>query len=105
MGQVRTRLMRWTHLYLYLEEPCRATKSYTEWLRLFTGAIVSESTVSRFFNHGFPIRGGFRKPNMVPFDKFRPEIFLRANDYLQILIHVAPCQVKYGDEKLLKGEE
>eukprot|EP00978_Attheya_sp_CCMP212_P000198 scaffold349_cov29-Attheya_sp.AAC.1 len=46
-----------------------------------------------------------QKQNMVPFDKFRPEIFLQAKEYLQILIQVAPCRVKYGDEKLLKGEE
>jgi hypothetical protein len=61
-------------LILYLEELCQATKSYTEWLQFVTGTTVSKSTVSRVINHGFPICGGFRKPNMVPFDKFCPRM-------------------------------
>jgi len=92
-------------LMLYLEEPSRSLPSYTEYLFLLTGSIVSESTVSRFWNHAFPIRGGLRKPNMIPFDKFKPENILRAHEYLQIVHRISPTRVKFGDEKLLKGAE
>jgi hypothetical protein len=44
--------------WLYLEEPSRSLESYVTWLYWFTGTAVSQSTVSRFFNHCFPHRGG-----------------------------------------------
>ena len=71
---------------LYLEEPSRSLPSYAEYLFLvLTGSTVSEFTVSRFWNHAFPIRGGHRKPNMIPFDKFKQENILRAHEYLRIV--------------------
>jgi transposase len=92
-------------LMLYLEEPSRSLSSYAKYLFLLTGNNVSESTVSRFWNHAFPIRGALRKPNMVPIDKFKPENILRAHEYLQIVLKICPTRVKFGDEKLLKGSE
>jgi hypothetical protein len=53
-------------LVLYLTEDTRTLRSYAENLFLLTGMQVSESTISRFFNHAFPIKGGLRKPNLVP---------------------------------------
>ena len=60
-------------LVLYLEEPSRTAQSYVDSLYFFVGTTVSSSTISRFFNHAFPIRGSLVKPNLVPFDKFKPE--------------------------------
>ena len=42
---------------LYCQEPKRSLKSYVYWLFCCTGTIVSESTVSRWFNYAFLIRG------------------------------------------------
>jgi transposase len=92
-------------LVLYLIEDTRTLPSYAENLFLLTGAQVSESTISRFFNHAFPIKGGLRKPNLVPYDKFRPENLLRARDYVRIISKVDPHRLKFGDEKHLKGAE
>ena len=43
---------------LYQKQPTRSLASYVNWLYYYTGTIVSKSTVSRFFRHGFLIRGG-----------------------------------------------
>jgi hypothetical protein len=92
-------------LMLYLEEPSRTLASYKHHLQSFTGREVSKSTISRFFNHAFPIKGGLRQPNLVPYDKFKPENFLRAQEYVNIILQIAPARVHFGDEKLLKGAE
>ena len=55
---------------LYRQEPTRSLKSYRYWLFCCTGTIVSESTVSRWFNHAFPIKGRLCVPNLIPYDKF-----------------------------------
>jgi len=41
---------------LYRKHPTRSLKSYVRELYYYTGTIVSQSTVSRFFNHGFAIK-------------------------------------------------
>jgi len=51
---------------------------------------LSESTVSRFFNHGFPIRGGFCKPNLVPYDKIWPVNIKKAKKYIKTLAKIDP---------------
>ena len=91
-------------MILYLEEPSRSLRSYVDWLEGLTGTTVSQSTVSRFFLHAFPHRGGFCRPNLVPFDKFRPENIERALEYLEIISEIAPERIKFGDEKHLKGD-
>ena len=45
------------------------------------------------------------KPNLVPYDKFRTENESRAYEFLYMLSHFSPWRVKFGDEKLLKGQE
>ena len=92
-------------LFLYLEEPSRCLRNYVEYLEALTGAVVSESTVSRFFRHAFPHRGGLCRPNLVPFDKFRPDNIEKALDYLSVISKIAPERIKFGDEKHLKGDE
>jgi transposase len=90
---------------LYRQNPSRSLKSYVYWLCFLTGTIVSESTVSRFFNKGFPIRGGLCMTNLVPFDKFRPGNVEKAYEYLHYLSKINPAIVKYGDEKSVKGKD
>ena len=88
---------------LYRKHPTRSLKSYVRELYYYTGTIVSESTVSRFFNHGFPIKGCLCKANLVPYDKFRPANIEKAVQYLRYLVQFDPRRVKYADEKSIKG--
>ncbi|KAL7502194.1 hypothetical protein ACHAXN_000223, partial [Cyclotella atomus] len=92
-------------LLLYFEEPSRTNVSYVERLYVMTGTITSTSTVSRWFNHYFPISGGFRKPNLVLIDKFKQENFWRAEEYLEAIATIAPKKLRFGDEELKKGAE
>ncbi len=91
--------------HLYLDEPSRTRSSYVEWLQFFTGTVVSESTISRFFNDSFEYTGGFRRPNLVPFDKFRPENYEKMLTYLEVIERIDPSRIKFGDEKHLKGQD
>ena len=88
---------------LYQKDPQRSLKSYVNNLFMYTGTIVSTSTVSRWFIHGFPIRGGLCKPNFVPYDKFRPKNIEKAKEYLHTMSRLDPRRIKYCDEKSLKG--
>ena len=69
------------------------------------GTKVSRSIVSRWFNYFFPISGKFRKPNLVPIDKFKPSNMLKAEEYISVLSCIAPDRLRFGDEKLIKGAE
>ncbi len=57
------------HYLLYWQDPTWSLKSYVYWLFCCTGMIVLEITMSRWFNHAFPVRGQLCVPNLVPFDK------------------------------------
>ena len=92
-------------LFLYLEEPSRTNASYVERLHAITGTVSSTSTVSRWFNHFFPISGRFRKPNLVPIDKFKTQNLWKAEEYLEAIATIAPKRLRFGDEKLIKGAE
>jgi hypothetical protein len=80
-------------------------RRYKEHLFAYTGTAVSESVVSPSFNHGFSISGRFRKPNLVPIDKFKPNNILRAQEYLMVLSTIDPMRVRFRDEKLVKGSK
>lgn len=90
---------------LFSEEPSRTLSSYVEWLEILLGVVVSESTVSRVFKEAFPFSAGLYRPNWVPFDKFRAVNLEKAVEYLTFIALVNPTRVKFGDEKLLKGQE
>ncbi len=62
------------------------------------------STVLQWFNHAFPVRGWLCVPNLVPYDKFRPRNMDKAWEYLKHISKISPEQLKYGDEKFLKGK-
>ena len=92
-------------LFLYLDEHSRPLASYVEWLQHLTGTVVCGQTISNFFRDAFPHRGGLCRPNLVPFDKFRPSNIEKAWDYLGVISRIAPHRIKFGDEKHLKGDE
>ena len=92
-------------LMLYHEEPSRTLQGYVQGLYRFTGTIVSRSTISRFFNHGFDIKGSLCKPNLIPYDKFRPHNLERAVEFLLMMSVLDRSRIKFGDEKHLKGSE
>lgn len=92
-------------LILYFEELSRFNASYVEWLYCLTGTVKSTSTVSCWFNNYFPISGGFRKPNLVPIDKFKEKNCMRAQKYLEALSVIALHKLLFEDEKLIKGAE
>lgn len=92
-------------IFLYLEEFSRSNASYVENLLLITGTKTSTSTISRWFKDFFPISGNFRKPNLVPIDKFKPTNLWKADEYLAALAIICPKKLRFGDEKLIKGSE
>ena len=92
-------------LMLYFDEPSRILPSYVEWLQILSGTVLSECTVSRFFKGAFPYRASLYRPNLVPFDKFRRVNLEKATEYLNFVSLIEPTRIKFGDEKLLKGEE
>ena len=73
-----------------LKESNRSLSNYIHFLHEYTGTVVSESMVSLFFLKAFPHRGGFVKPNLVPYDKFQPENESRAYEFLYMLSHFLP---------------
>jgi hypothetical protein len=80
----------WVLLFLYLHEPSRSNGSYVDNLYAITGTGTSKTTISRWFKDFFPINGGFRKPNLVPVDKFKPRNLWRAAEYAEAISIIAP---------------
>ena len=60
--------------------------------------------MSRWFNHAFPVRDRLCVPNLVPYDKFRPDNIEKAWEYLEHISKISPEGLKYGNEKSLKGK-
>ena len=92
-------------LRLLEKNPFRTRRSYVRRLYQITGISVSESTISRFFLKGFPIKGSLRKPDLIPRDKFKPENVAQYFEYINFIRQIDPRRLKFGDEKLLKGAE
>ena len=92
-------------LMLHHEDPNTHLVVYRDYLKRYTGTVVSTDIISRLFLHGFPFRGSLVKPNLIPLDKFKPENEMRAYEYLKILFDLDPCKIIFVDEKHLKGEE
>ncbi len=67
------------------------------------GQSCRKSTVLQWFHFAFPISGRLCKPNLVPYDKFRPGN-IKAWDYLGHLSKISAELLKYGDEKSLSTE-
>ena len=78
---------------------------YAKILNQTTGTIVSQSTISRFFNYAFDVRGNFLKPYLIPLDKFRLENIVNAKEFLRFIIKRDMRRAKFGDEQHLRGSE
>lgn len=92
-------------IVLLRQDPTRSLNSYRRELFHATGTITSTSTISRFWKNGFDTSATFRKPNMVPIDKYKPENIERAVEYIHTILALDPRRLKFTDEKSLKGAE
>ena len=81
-------------LCLYVEESSRSIRLYQDLLFPYTGIIVSESTMSRFFLHALLFKGSMVKPNLVPLDKFRPQNVANLIDYINFIVGERPYNIK-----------
>ncbi len=92
-------------LRLCIEEPSRSLNGYKEWLHHFTGKDVSTSTIRRVLKSAYLHSANLVKPNLVPYDKFKPDNIVKAIEYMSMLKCLDFSRVIFGDEKLLKGQE
>jgi transposase len=63
------------------EKPARPNREYVAHLATYYGTVVSTSFISEWFKTRFNHKGSFRKPNLVPLDKFRQENVIRFIEY------------------------
>jgi transposase len=68
-------------LALRAEKPARPNRDYIANLATYYGTIVSSTFISEWFKTRFDHKGSFRKPNLVPLDKFRRENVIRFVEY------------------------
>ena len=95
----------WMLLQLRKECDSRSLASYRYELFHRTGTLISRSTIHRIFHKAYLYRGGLRKPNLIPLDKFKPSNIQRARDFVQIISNFPLARLKFVDEKLLKNSE
>jgi hypothetical protein len=88
-----------------MEESSHSICSYRDLLFTYTGIIVSESTIVRFFLPALPFRGSMVKPNCVPLDNFWPNNVVNMIDYINFIVSKRPCNIKWCNKKYLKGQE
>jgi hypothetical protein len=83
-------------LALHAEKPARANTDYVTQLYTFYGALVSTKFILEWFKTRFHFNGSFRKPNLVPINKFRQENVIRFVEcYLK-------CQLLYDHSQFDK---
>ena len=90
---------------LYLLDPSRSLNGYRVALYSLTGTIVDASTIGKWFNNAFPIKGSMRKSCLIPYDKLKPKNIVRAVEYVKTIAINDRSRIKFGDEKHLKGAE
>ena len=87
------------------EDPFRPNASYVEKMWEDRGVMLSESRVSRWFNHHFAKMATGAKANIVPIDKFRPGNILNYAKFCSYVKTIDPQRLVFTDEKILKTEE
>jgi transposase len=92
-------------LRLRMWQPSMTLRMYQSHLFQINGTTVHESVISRWFHTRYSFKASFRKPNLVPIDKFKPANVQRAYDFVETIRHTNPFRLKFGDEKHLKGAE
>jgi len=78
-------------------------RDYTHYLAEERGTFVSCSTVCRWFRTAHLFKGGMRKLNKVPIDKYTDNNTLRRMEYLLRAFQVPTNRFVFGDEKPVKG--
>ena len=68
-------------LALRAEKPARSNREYVAHLYSYYGTVVSTAFITKWFKNRFDHKGSFRKPNIVPLDKFRAENVIRFIEY------------------------
>jgi hypothetical protein len=71
-------------LSLQAENPAWPLRSYVLELSNQQGKLVSESTISLWFLKAFDHRRSFRKPNLIPLDKYRVGNIARYIEFLKL---------------------
>ena len=64
-------------LALCAEKPARSNREYIVHLYTYYGTVVSSTFITEWFKTRFDHKGSFRKPNIVPLDKFWAENVIR----------------------------
>jgi hypothetical protein len=83
----------------------RTLEDYRQALHQATGKWVARCTICQWFLKANRIRGGVRKLNQVPVDKLKPDNVLRAIEYAELIDMLPIANIKFADEKHLKGQE
>ena len=93
-------------LALRAENPGRTNHDYCTQLALYYGTTVSTSFISDWFRTRFDYKGSFRKPNLVPLDKFRQENVIRFVEYkLKCALLTDKSRFCFIDEKHLVNSD
>jgi transposase len=93
-------------LALRSESPGRPNTDYMSQLSMFYGTVVSSNFISEWFKTRFDYKGCFRKPNLVPLDKFRQENVIRFIEYkLKCSILTDKSRFCFVDEKHLVNKD
>ena len=93
-------------LALRFENPARSNKDYCINLLDNYGDKISESSVSNFFLRRFDNEGKYKKPNLVPVDKFKPANRTRYYEFLAKVQQLSNhTKWKFFDEKHLANKD
>jgi hypothetical protein len=93
-------------LALRTEIPNRPNLSYIQELDGRHGAKVSSAFITQWFKKRFDHPGTFRKPNLVPLDKFRTENLVRCYDFCGIIDkHPDKTVFNFLDEKQIVNKD
>ena len=68
-------------LSLRAEDPTRSNLDYIHCLKVCYNRDVSSSFISKWFKNRFKFSGDFKKPNLVPLDKWRPVNISKYMEY------------------------
>jgi transposase len=93
-------------LALRSEKPGRPNHEYCTELAKYYGTSISTSFISDWFSTRFDYKGSFRKPNLVPLDKFRQENVIRYVEYkLKCALITDKSRFCFIDEKHLVNKD
>jgi hypothetical protein len=93
-------------LSLRAEIPNRPNLDYCSELLAYNGTVISSSFVSDYFAKAWPSSGKYRKPNLIPLDKFRQENVLKFAQFrLKVSMFEDHSRWNFLDEKHLVNKD